>query len=63
MSPSVDFVLPPNPSGSSAKGIALVVGTLSTAQDGKYQSLIKELEVNRKVDREMLDRLIDGGTC
>jgi hypothetical protein len=34
---------------------------LSTAQDGKYQSLISDLESSRKVDKQMLDRLIDRG--
>jgi len=44
------------------KGSTLVVGSLSTAQDGKYQSLIAELERSSKVDRLLLDRLVDGGT-
>lgn len=44
-----------------AKGTALVVGALSTAQAGTYQSLIQELEASRKVDKQMLDRLVDGG--
>lgn len=44
-----------------AKGQALAIGSLSTAQDGKYQSLVSGLEDNRKVERQMLDRLVDGG--
>jgi len=44
------------------KGPALVIGSLSTAQEGKYQSLITELELTRKVDRQLLDRLVDEGT-
>jgi hypothetical protein len=43
------------------KGNALAIGSLSTAQDGKYQSLITHLEENRHVERHMLDRLMDGG--
>ncbi|KAG5654071.1 electron carrier [Sphagnurus paluster] len=47
---------------TSSKGSALAVGSLSTAEDGKYQSLISNLEANRQVDRLLLDRLIDGAT-
>ena len=43
------------------KGTALAIGSLSTAQDGRYQSLITHLEENRQVERQMLDRLVDGG--
>lgn len=43
------------------KGPALAIGSLSTAQDGKYQSLITNLEETRKVERHMLDRLLDQG--
>jgi len=45
-----------------AKGPALVIGSLSTAQDGKYQRLVSELEATRTVERQMLDRLIDQAT-
>jgi len=38
------------------------VGSLSTAGDGKYQSLISQLEATRQVDRLLLDRLVDGAT-
>jgi len=41
---------------------ALAIGSLSTAQDGKYQSLISNLQSFRTVDRQMLDRLVDGAT-
>jgi hypothetical protein len=41
---------------------SLVVGSLSSARDGKYQSLVSELERNAPVERQMLDRLIDGAT-
>lgn len=43
----------------SVKGPALVIGSLSTAQDGKYQHVVSELEVTRQVERQMLDRLLD----
>jgi len=41
------------------KGPALVIGSLSTAQDGKYQCIVSELEATRQVERQMLDRLLD----
>ena len=44
-----------------AKGPALAIGSLVTAGDGKYQSLIESLEKNRLVERQILDRLVDGG--
>ncbi len=44
-----------------SKGPALAIGSPATAQDGKYQSLIKSLEVSREVERHMVDRLLDGG--
>src|SRR5882757_8710545 len=43
------------------KGPALVIGSLSTAQDGKYQRVVSELEATRQVERQMLDRLLDRG--
>lgn len=43
------------------KGPALVIGSLSTAQDGKYQRVVSELEATRQVERQMLDRLLDQG--
>lgn len=48
--------------GAPLKGPALAIGTLSTAQDGKYQSLISDLEATRRVDRQILDRLVDNAT-
>ena len=48
---------------ASAKGPALVIGSLSTAQDGKYQDVVSELEATRQVERQMLDRLLDRGMC
>ncbi|KAJ7068019.1 cytokine-induced anti-apoptosis inhibitor 1, Fe-S biogenesis-domain-containing protein [Mycena amicta] len=50
------------PAPTPAKGAALAIGSLSTAQDGQYQRLIEDLESTRKVDRQMLDRLVDGAT-
>ena len=44
------------------KSPALVIGSLVTANDGSYQSLITELEVSRTVERLLADRLLDGGT-
>lgn len=46
---------------SAVKGPALVIGSLSTAQEGKYQKSISELESTRKVDRQLLDRIVDEG--
>ena len=43
------------------KGPALVIGSLATAQDGSYQALITDLEANRRVDKQLLDRLVDDG--
>jgi len=44
------------------KGLALAIGSLVTAQDGKYQSLVGTLQKNRSVEKQMLDRLVDGAT-
>lgn len=52
---------PPSDAKSSEKGPALVIGSLSTAQDGKYQRAVSELEATRQVERQMLDRLLDQG--
>jgi hypothetical protein len=46
---------------ASEKGPALVIGSLSTAQDGKYQRVVSELEASRQVERQILDRLLDRG--
>ncbi|KZP12115.1 DUF689-domain-containing protein [Athelia psychrophila] len=45
-----------------SKGLALAIGSLATAEDGKYQSLVANLEGNGTVDRQMSDRLLDGAT-
>lgn len=44
------------------KGPALAIGSLDTAQDGKYQSLLLRLDAQegQAAERQMLDRLIDG---
>jgi len=44
-----------------AKGAALVIGSLSTAEDGQYQALISELGETRRVDKQLLDRIVDEG--
>jgi anamorsin len=44
-----------------ARRPALAIGSLITAKNGKYQSLIENLEKSRTVERQMLDRLVDGG--
>ncbi|TFY83953.1 hypothetical protein EWM64_g49, partial [Hericium alpestre] len=46
--------------GVPLKGPALAIGSLTTAQDGKYQNLVSDLENSRQVDRQMLDRLLEG---
>ncbi|KAL0580796.1 electron carrier [Marasmius crinis-equi] len=50
-------------STAPTKGPALAIGSLSTAQDGTYQGLISDLEQTRTVERQMLDRLVDGATA
>ncbi|KAG6833809.1 electron carrier [Tephrocybe sp. NHM501043] len=62
MSPTAVNLDTGSPALTSAKGTALVVGSLSTAGNGRYQSLISELEQTRPVDRLLLDRLVDGAT-
>ncbi|KAG9098898.1 electron carrier [Ceratobasidium sp. 370] len=55
---------------ATPSGPALVVGSLGTAQDGRYQSLITELSQSEDlkslgssaVERQILDRILDGGT-
>ncbi|EMD40815.1 hypothetical protein CERSUDRAFT_111400 [Gelatoporia subvermispora B] len=42
------------------KGPALAIGSPATAQDGSYQSIISTLEETRRVERHMVDRLLDG---
>jgi hypothetical protein len=62
MSPTAAPVLSDDQTAQShLKGPALAIGSLSTAKDGRYQSLISQLETDRTVERQMLDRLIDGG--
>lgn len=46
-------------------GSVLVIGSLGTAQNGRYQSLLTNLGANAggdTVERQMLDRLIGGGS-
>lgn len=53
----------PTPAAPVSKGPALVIGSLTTATDGKYQAIISELESSRQVEKQLLDRLVDGGTA
>lgn len=40
----------------------LVVGSLNSAQDGSYQSLISELTTRgQNVEKQLLDRITDNG--
>ncbi|KAI0268362.1 cytokine-induced anti-apoptosis inhibitor 1, Fe-S biogenesis-domain-containing protein [Gloeopeniophorella convolvens] len=48
---------------AQAKGSALVIGSLTTAQDGNYQRIVSELEATREVERQILDRLLDHGNA
>ena len=67
MAPTAVFVTPvaslndQKVSPAPLKGAALAIGSPNTAEDGKYQSLVSSLETTRKVERYMLDRLLDGG--
>jgi hypothetical protein len=47
---------------SQVKGAALAIGSLSTAEDGQYQALISELSQTKRVDKQLLDRIVDEGT-
>ncbi|KAJ3743338.1 cytokine-induced anti-apoptosis inhibitor 1, Fe-S biogenesis-domain-containing protein [Lentinula detonsa] len=63
MSPTAVEIIPAVvPAAVPSKGTALAIGSLLTAQDGKYQTLISDLESSRTVERQMLDRLVDGAT-
>ncbi|EKM59157.1 uncharacterized protein PHACADRAFT_249411 [Phanerochaete carnosa HHB-10118-sp] len=44
------------------KGPALCIGSPASAADGRYQTIITQLEETRNVDKYMLDRLLDGAT-
>lgn len=46
----------------AVKRPAIVIGSLSTAEDGTYQALISDLQSSRQVDRQLLDRLVDNAT-
>jgi hypothetical protein len=52
---------PPVSAPGLAKGPGLVIGSPSTAQDGKYQSLVSQLGESRRVDKQLLERLVDRG--
>ncbi|KAH7930277.1 DUF689-domain-containing protein [Leucogyrophana mollusca] len=62
MSPAAIYSPSPVPVSIAAvptKGPTLAIGSLTTAQDGQYQSVVSGL---RQVEKQMLDRLIDGAT-
>lgn len=61
MSPSAVYDSPNDRAILPSKGPALALGSPSTAQDGTYQSLITDLQQTRRVDKQMIDRLVDGG--
>ncbi|KAH7887959.1 cytokine-induced anti-apoptosis inhibitor 1, Fe-S biogenesis-domain-containing protein [Phlebopus sp. FC_14] len=47
-------------------GPELAIGSLGTAQNGRYQALVSNLDagaLGRAVERQMLDRLVDGATA
>ncbi|KAG7449409.1 DUF689-domain-containing protein [Guyanagaster necrorhizus] len=62
MSPTAVYSAYVPPAPTPVKGPALAVGSPATALDGQYQSMVMELEASRKVDRQMLDRIVDGAT-
>lgn len=57
--PPVTPIREPSPT-APFKGYSLVIGSLSTAQDGLYQSVLESLE-HRDIERQLVDRLVDGG--
>ncbi|KAL1742900.1 Fe-S cluster assembly protein DRE2 [Schizophyllum fasciatum] len=65
MSPSAVFEAASTsaiPAAVPLKAKALVIGSPATAADGRFQTLVTELEASRAVERQMLDRLVDGAT-
>lgn len=62
----VAIALMQEPSSAPLKPVAqpiLVVGSLNSAQDGSYQSLVSELTARgQDVERQLLDRITDNGT-
>ncbi|KAF9221909.1 DUF689-domain-containing protein [Gyrodon lividus] len=58
-------VIPTAESAYLSKGPLLAIGSLGTAQNGKYQVLVSNLDASasgKVVERQMLDRLVDGAT-
>jgi len=52
-----------HPTAKPTERRALVVGSLTTAQDGSYQSLISDLATHgEEVERHLLDRIVDNAT-
>jgi hypothetical protein len=46
---------------TSSMGPSLIIGSPATAQDGQYQSLIASFGDRKDVERQMFDRVLDGG--
>lgn len=67
--PNMEFAVSdkshPQTDGNTATAAhpVLVIGSPATAQDGKYQILVQDLEASQRVERQMVDRLLDGGEC
>ncbi|KAL4075795.1 cytokine-induced anti-apoptosis inhibitor 1, Fe-S biogenesis-domain-containing protein [Scleroderma yunnanense] len=62
---SVDSASSPTQSVHIPEGPELAIGSLGTAQDGKYQAVISNLNEtsgSKAVERQTLDRLVDGAT-
>jgi anamorsin len=62
---AVDMSYSPLPETLAAvpvKGNALIIGSLTTAQDGSYQALVEKLEAEQTVERQLVDRIADQGT-
>ncbi|KAL8286256.1 hypothetical protein RQP46_004744 [Phenoliferia psychrophenolica] len=62
LSDDLDFSAPaPAPAPAEAASI-LIVGSQSAAADGSYQALITELSTRGQVEKQMVDRIVDGAT-
>lgn len=53
----------PEPSGlaSTPSGPCLVIGSPSTAQDGRYQDVVLAAGKSDNVEKQMVDRILDKG--
>jgi len=63
--PSSGRTLEPSTSANTTVGSTLVIGSQTTAQDGKYQSTIMNSSNSagglQRVEKQMLDRILDNG--